>query len=147
VHYKACVTCNERKPLDAFSTVKRNPDGHTYSCKECLRLRQIAMRRRWGIRTRAERFRELCPPGRCKACRLNTAKLRHWKGAWYCFQCKQKLRLKERYEAMKQDTELLERWRARNREYARRARQNNPAMKMRETVHKAVNYAVKTGRL
>lgn len=36
---KICNLCKEKKLLDCFYKHKHNPDGFTYSCKECIKIR------------------------------------------------------------------------------------------------------------
>jgi hypothetical protein len=44
---KSCNRCGERKPLDAFRQRQESPDGHTNTCKECLRGDDAAYRARY----------------------------------------------------------------------------------------------------
>jgi len=36
---KSCSKCLEEKPLENFSINRSNPDGHEYSCKDCMKKR------------------------------------------------------------------------------------------------------------
>jgi len=83
---KRCSVCGIEKPLNEFARDKSNNDGYDYRCRDCRkqyfaayytpeRIRQISLKRRYGITP--EEYDQLMAQqqGKCKICGLESKNL------------------------------------------------------------------------
>lgn len=53
---KICTCCHKEKELNQFSKYKKNKDGHTYQCKECINKKIKERRKKKGLQTYEKRI-------------------------------------------------------------------------------------------